>query len=125
MVDVASQSQLTLLSYHCHGSEPMGVSCAGVILESHMSFHTWPTEGVITIDLFTCGSGFLMPVLPNVLKLFGIPQKPGADGEAVQKPGVMWAHKLRGFRNALNPLAGDFRRTVLGVMDLDLKREMS
>ncbi|EEC49071.1 predicted protein, partial [Phaeodactylum tricornutum CCAP 1055/1] len=55
MVDVIEMSGLTLLSYHCHGLEPIGVSCVGVLLESHVSFHTWPIEGVITLDLFTCG----------------------------------------------------------------------
>ena len=42
MIDVITQSELTLLSYHCHGLEPEGVSCVGVLLESHVSFHTWP-----------------------------------------------------------------------------------
>ncbi|OEU21352.1 S-adenosylmethionine decarboxylase, partial [Fragilariopsis cylindrus CCMP1102] len=55
MLDLINECGLTLLSYHCHKMVPMGVSCAGVLLESHVSFHTWPTEGVITIDLFTCG----------------------------------------------------------------------
>ena len=31
---------LTLLSYHCHSLLPAGVSCVGVLLESHISFHT-------------------------------------------------------------------------------------
>eukprot|EP00957_Ditylum_brightwellii_P144656 11020055-Ditylum_brightwellii.AAC.1 len=53
MVDVVADSRLTLLSYHCHTLVPTGVSCVGVLLESHISFHTWPTEGVITLDLFT------------------------------------------------------------------------
>ena len=33
------------------------VGASGVVLlaESHISFHTWPEFGLITIDLFTCG----------------------------------------------------------------------
>ena len=60
MVGVVNKSKLTLLSYHCHKLIPMGVSCVGVLLGSHISFHTWPEAGVITLDLFTCGSGKLM-----------------------------------------------------------------
>eukprot|EP00536_Pseudo-nitzschia_multiseries_P014414 jgi/Psemu1/214583/e_gw1.698.6.1 len=55
MVDTVNHAGLTMLSYHCHKLIPKGVSCVGVLLESHISFHTWPDEGVITLDLFTCG----------------------------------------------------------------------
>jgi len=72
MVNVVRDSQLTLLSYHCHTLQPAGVSCVGVLLESHISFHTWPEEGVITLDLFTCGSNPLIPVIPVIMRLFGI-----------------------------------------------------
>lgn len=37
MVELISESKLTLLSYHCHSLVPIGVSCAGVLLESHVS----------------------------------------------------------------------------------------
>jgi len=46
MVDLINLSGLTMLSYHCHGLPPVGVSCVGVLLESHISFHTWPIQGV-------------------------------------------------------------------------------
>ena len=93
MVDVVNLSKLTLLSYHCHNLIPQGVSCVGVLLESHISFHTWPEAGVITLDLFTCGSGKLVPILPIVESLFAVPQL----GSLI-KPIVKWVHKLRGFR---------------------------
>ncbi len=93
MVDVVNLSQLTLLSYHCHNLIPQGVSCVGVLLESHISFHTWPEAGVITLDLFTCGSGKLVPLVPIVEKLFAVPEV----GSFV-RPIVHWVHKLRGFR---------------------------
>ena len=38
MVRLIEESKLTLLSYHCHSLVPVGVSCAGVLLESHVSF---------------------------------------------------------------------------------------
>lgn len=43
MVTTVRESGLTLLSYHCHALIPEGISCVGVLLESHISFHSWPT----------------------------------------------------------------------------------
>ena len=37
MVELINASKLTLLSYHCHSLMPMGVSCAGVLLEGNVS----------------------------------------------------------------------------------------
>lgn len=88
---------LTMLSYHCHSLHPAGVSCVGVLLESHISFHTWPDEGVITLDLFTTSENPLLPLLPKIEKLFGIPRidpNTGLEMEAV----TVWSHELRGFR---------------------------
>jgi len=73
----------------------MGVSCIGVLLESHVAFHTWPKEGVISMDFFTCGSGLLIPLLPTIKKLFGIPSQNNNDHI---DPQMIWSHKLRGFR---------------------------
>mmetsp|Transcript_33953 Transcript_33953/g.49720 ORF Transcript_33953/g.49720 Transcript_33953/m.49720 type:complete len:266 (+) Transcript_33953:152-949(+) len=92
MVETASASGLTLLSYHCHSLTPSGVSCVGVLLESHISFHTWPEEGVITLDLFTCGSGELVPVLPLVQEKFSV-----MDDKENDEVEMVWSHVLRGF----------------------------
>jgi S-adenosylmethionine/arginine decarboxylase-like enzyme len=73
MVDTVKEAGLTMLSYHCHALMPAGISCVGVLMESHISFHTWPAEGVITLDLFTCGNNPLLPVVETIEKLFGIP----------------------------------------------------
>jgi S-adenosylmethionine decarboxylase len=37
MMDLVNMSGLTMLSYHCHALLPVGVSCVGVLLESHIS----------------------------------------------------------------------------------------
>lgn len=92
MVETIQQSGLTLLSYHCHKLIPKGVSCVGVLLESHISFHTWPDEGVITLDLFTCGNKPLIPSVAILKQLFGIPRAPDSIH-------MQWSHELRGFRN--------------------------
>ena len=41
MVQLVNESKLTLLSYHCHSLVPMGVSCVGVLLESHVSIYIY------------------------------------------------------------------------------------
>jgi len=124
MVNVVRDSKLTLLSYHCHTLQPAGVSCVGVLLESHISFHTWPEEGVITLDLFTCGSNPLIPVIPVIMRLFGIPRSEG--DEVISK----WGHELRGFRTAQerkkNPLdsSSDLANWITGPMNLGHKEEI-
>ena len=130
MVDIVNFSKLTMLSYHCHSLLPSGVSCVGVLLESHISFHTWPKEGVITLDLFTCGSGLLIPLMPIIEQYFAIPQpfagtyrqnnnnnnnkeeQPLTEQDYIHKPKVIWKHTLRGFRprlasNGFRPLESD------------------
>ena len=94
MLELVNECGLTLLSYHCHKMIPMGVSCAGVLLESHVSFHTWPKEGVITLDLYTCGPNSLLPIVPLAQKLFAVPRE--GKGE-VEEPNIVWAHKTRGY----------------------------
>jgi S-adenosylmethionine decarboxylase proenzyme len=97
MVETVKAAGLTLLSYHCHLLIPAGVSCVGVLLESHISFHTWPEEGVITLDLFTCGNNPLLPVVPVLKRLFGIPRD-YADDEEKEEVETLWSHEMRGFR---------------------------
>lgn len=96
MIEVINSCGLTLLSYHCHGLLPAGVSCVGVLLESHVSFHTWPSQGVITFDLFTCGDSSLLPIVPTVERLFSVPQTSRGDGLR-KAPESIWAYKMRGF----------------------------
>eukprot|EP00980_Cylindrotheca_fusiformis_P012573 scaffold3084_cov144-Cylindrotheca_fusiformis.AAC.21 len=96
MIEVINSCGLTLLSYHCHGLLPSGVSCVGVLLESHVSFHTWPSKGVITFDLFTCGDSSLLPIVPTVERLFSVPQASSVDGLR-RAPESIWAYKMRGF----------------------------
>ncbi|KAL7445384.1 hypothetical protein ACHAXH_008033 [Discostella pseudostelligera] len=97
MQETVKAGGLTMLSYHCHSLHPAGVSCVGVLLESHISFHTWPDEGVITLDLFTTSERPLLPLLPTIEALFGIPRINAETGEK-ETPVTLWSHELRGFR---------------------------
>ncbi|CAJ1963560.1 unnamed protein product [Cylindrotheca closterium] len=128
MVDLVNGSGLTLLSYHCHGMVPSGVSCAGVLLESHVSFHTWPAEGVITLDLFTCGCTSLLDSMKIIENLFAIPRN-GPDGD---QPTVLWAYKRRGFKDQISDLPhnkpGSPRDTFaypIGIHGQDYKKDVA
>jgi S-adenosylmethionine decarboxylase proenzyme len=110
MIEVIYSCGLTLLSYHCHGLLPTGVSCVGVLLESHVSFHTWPSQGVIAFDLFTCGAASLLPIAPTVERLFSVPQTSIVNGVR-RTPESVWAYKMRGF-------GGDSKDTIEQLSDL-------
>jgi len=104
IVELIRVTHHTLLSHHCHKLTPAGVSCVGVLLESHISFHTWPEEGVITFDLFTCGGTPLLEAIPLIKKYFGVPRGK-TDGRGIStsnedstKVVTKWVHQLRGFR---------------------------
>lgn len=134
MVDVVKAGGLTLLSYHCHSLQPKGVSCVGVLLESHISFHTWPDEGVITLDLFTCGSSPLLPVVPTVEKLFGVPRfKTNEDGSTADEKEeivTLWSHEIRGFRHPEGRKhdylddQSDLSYWVVSPLDMAVKRQI-
>jgi len=129
MVETVKAGGLTLLSYHCHALIPAGISCVGVLLESHISFHTWPDEGVITLDLFTCGASPLLPVVPDIERLFGIPRINAETGEK-EEVFTLWAHELRGFRthedrrNHMLDLQSDLASWVTSALDLHYKKEI-
>lgn len=126
MVDLVRMSGLTMLSYHCHQLDPVGVSCIGVLLESHVSFHTWPIEGVITFDLFTCGPKSLIPYLDTIKELFGVPRQfSHTGGSTADQPHMNWSYKKRGFKRSSksNPEATtDMNMFLLGWMEYDMKQ---
>ena len=125
MVQTVQEAGLTMLSYHCHKLDPAGISCVGVLMESHISFHTWPEEGVITLDLFTCGPNPLLPVVSVIVRLFGIP-RPGED----DKLNAKWSHELRGFRTVAERKANyldemsDLAMWVLSPSELYSKKQI-
>lgn len=47
-------AQLTLLSRASHQFSPAGVTSIFLLSESHLSVHTWPEYGTLTLDLFSC-----------------------------------------------------------------------
>jgi S-adenosylmethionine/arginine decarboxylase-like enzyme len=98
MLNLVGECGLTMLSYRCHKMVPTRVSCAGFLSEGRFSIHTWPYEGVITLDLSTYGPASLLPFVPVAEKLFAIPRDSAKEGgEIADQPHIVWAQKFRGF----------------------------
>ena len=55
MLDAAHAVGATVLGETFHQFEPHGVSGTVVIAESHLSIHTWPENGYVAVDIYTCG----------------------------------------------------------------------
>ena len=80
------------------------------------------------MDLFTCGSGKLIPTLPIIHRTFGVK----ASDEDADDPTMLWSHKLRGFREGfvpgysfdLNPLDSDLGAEILSSHDCDIKEPL-
>lgn len=56
MIQAAEKAKATVLQSNFHHFSPLGVSGVVVIMESHLTIHTWPENNYAAIDVFTCGS---------------------------------------------------------------------
>ncbi len=48
-------AKLSKMSSDYYQFRPEGASGIILIAESHLSFHTWPEHGLVTLDIYTCG----------------------------------------------------------------------
>lgn len=55
LLAAAKASGATILKHHFHQFSPTGITGFLLLAESHISVHTWPEEGLATVDIFTCG----------------------------------------------------------------------
>jgi S-adenosylmethionine decarboxylase len=56
LMEAARASGATILADRFHQFKPYGVTGILLLAESHLSIHTWPEEGLATLDVFTCGA---------------------------------------------------------------------
>ena len=54
--EIAEKIGATIVNKAFHKFSPQGVSGVVVIAESHISIHTWPEYGYVSVDVFTCGN---------------------------------------------------------------------
>ena len=52
-----NRAKMTILNIFSHRFTPQGVTIVIALAESHVSCHTWPENGAIAIDVYTCGEG--------------------------------------------------------------------
>jgi len=54
--NAAIKARLTVLGEVCHQFSPQGLSIIFLLSESHLALHSSPDLGIVSIDLFTCGT---------------------------------------------------------------------
>lgn len=55
MISGINRAKMTILNIFSHAFEPQGCTIVVALAESHVSCHTWPENGCIAIDVYTCG----------------------------------------------------------------------
>ena len=51
------RAKMTILNIFSHCFLPQGCTIVIALSESHVSCHTWPENGCVAIDVYTCGEG--------------------------------------------------------------------
>ncbi len=46
----------TVVKQISHKFNPPGITSLAILAESHIAIHTWPVEGYVAVDIFTCGT---------------------------------------------------------------------
>ena len=54
VVDFCLEAGLTVVGKKQFDFEPQGVTFTVLLAESHVSFHSWPEEGNVAFDIYTC-----------------------------------------------------------------------
>jgi len=62
------RAKMTILNIFQHCFVQKGVNIVIALSESHVSCHTWPEEGTIAIDSYTCGGGNPKLIVLELLK---------------------------------------------------------
>jgi S-adenosylmethionine decarboxylase len=63
-----NRAKMTILNIFSHCFLPQGCTIVIALSESHVSCHTWPENGCVAIDVYTCGEGNPRLVVIELLK---------------------------------------------------------
>ena len=56
MTQGINRANMTILNIFSHKFSPQGLTILFALAESHVSLHSFPEEGCLTFDAYTCGS---------------------------------------------------------------------
>lgn len=62
------RAKMTILNTFSHCFVPQGCTIVMSLSESHVSCHTWPENGCLAVDVYTCGEGKPKLVAIELLK---------------------------------------------------------
>jgi S-adenosylmethionine decarboxylase len=57
MIKGIERANMTILNVFSHCFVPQGCTVVIALSESHVSCHTWPENGCLAVDVYTCGEG--------------------------------------------------------------------
>ncbi|MBM3886477.1 polyamine aminopropyltransferase [Candidatus Dependentiae bacterium] len=113
LLEAAQAARATVVASKFHQFNPVGVSGALVLAESHLTIHTWPeVDGYCAIDIFTCGSTDNFAALEVMKKRFEAKNAVVVEIErGKEKTLNQDQDTFSWFRESLDPLKG-FQATV-------------
>lgn len=68
MISGIEKAKMTILNVFSHSFEPQGCTVVIALAESHVSCHTWPENGCLAVDVYTCGEGNPRLIALEILK---------------------------------------------------------
>lgn len=70
MLNAIQRAEMTVLNTFDHCFYPQGCTIVIALSESHVSCHTWPENGCVAVDVYTCGPGNPKLIALELLKYF-------------------------------------------------------
>lgn len=68
MISGINRAKMTILNIFSHCFTPQGCTIVIALAESHVSCHTWPENGCLAVDVYTCGEGNPKLIALEILK---------------------------------------------------------
>jgi len=68
MITGINRAKMTILNTFAHCFLPQGCTVVIALAESHVSCHTWPENGCLAVDVYTCGDGNPRLIALEILK---------------------------------------------------------
>lgn len=67
---ICSDLELIVVNSFVHKFKPYGISLVFILSQSHLAVHTWPEEGYLHVDIFTCSRNTRLNFLKRTIKKY-------------------------------------------------------